>query len=207
MNAKGLTQAELARRVGVSPAAIQQLLNGSSKTSRSIRHIARELEVSVDWLEGSVVEKDLSIEKSELSISNLETVNLMYTKITKGENTNPAVNISWVTIGREWLQRISNGREDDSTVLTLVEDNDMSPTIVPGDEVLFYYLDEYDGDPDGIWVFVYNRATYFRRIRPVEGDWVSIDADNPMVASFRAKLSEITVHLKALWFGRRLTHS
>jgi transcriptional regulator with XRE-family HTH domain len=45
-------QSELARRVGCTPAAINQILTGRTNISKLLPDIARELRVAVDWLRG-----------------------------------------------------------------------------------------------------------------------------------------------------------
>ena len=47
----GLTQSELARRVGVKPQSIQALESGAAKSTSHLVAIARTLNVSADWLD------------------------------------------------------------------------------------------------------------------------------------------------------------
>ncbi|EKY1951561.1 LexA family transcriptional regulator [Cronobacter sakazakii] len=54
--ALGLTQTELAERVGTSQQAIEQLENGKTKRPRYLPELANELGVSVDWLINGVAE-------------------------------------------------------------------------------------------------------------------------------------------------------
>lgn len=51
MKMAGMTQSELARRIGSAPQTIQSLLSGQSKTSRHSAKIAAALNVSALWLE------------------------------------------------------------------------------------------------------------------------------------------------------------
>ncbi|WP_242148889.1 helix-turn-helix domain-containing protein [Sphingomonas sp. BAUL-RG-20F-R05-02] len=48
----GISQAELARRVGVSQSTINSLINSDSRSSRSLHKIARELETTAAFLAG-----------------------------------------------------------------------------------------------------------------------------------------------------------
>jgi transcriptional regulator with XRE-family HTH domain len=50
MDAVGMSQSELARRIGSAPQSIQSILSGASKTSRHIAKIANVLQVSTLWL-------------------------------------------------------------------------------------------------------------------------------------------------------------
>ena len=52
--ALGISQAELARRVGVRQSTMNSLINGDSRSSRSIVDIARELRTSTAYLLGKV---------------------------------------------------------------------------------------------------------------------------------------------------------
>jgi transcriptional regulator with XRE-family HTH domain len=52
----GVNQSELARRVGCTPAAINQILNGKTNVSRFAPDIARELAVPLDWLNGATAD-------------------------------------------------------------------------------------------------------------------------------------------------------
>lgn len=49
---RGLSQAELARRVGVRQSTMNSLINGDSRTSRSLLAIARELNTTPAYLTG-----------------------------------------------------------------------------------------------------------------------------------------------------------
>lgn len=51
MNTAGMSQSELARRIGSAPQTIQSLLSGQSKTSRHSAKIAAALNVRALWLE------------------------------------------------------------------------------------------------------------------------------------------------------------
>lgn len=52
--AAGISQAELARRVGVRQSTMNSLINGDSRSSRSIVQIARELGTSPAYLMGDI---------------------------------------------------------------------------------------------------------------------------------------------------------
>jgi transcriptional regulator with XRE-family HTH domain len=62
MDTLGLDQSELARRVGCSPAAINQIVTGKTQNSRFLPKIARSLGVSLSYLEGETADPaDLNI--------------------------------------------------------------------------------------------------------------------------------------------------
>lgn len=55
----GISQAELARRVGLRQSTINSLINGDSRSSRSILQIARELGTTPAFLAGETDDPDL----------------------------------------------------------------------------------------------------------------------------------------------------
>jgi transcriptional regulator with XRE-family HTH domain len=60
MEKRGLSQSELARRVGVAQATIYKLVSGMSYSSRHLHLIARELQTTPDYLIGAIDDPDLS---------------------------------------------------------------------------------------------------------------------------------------------------
>lgn len=58
LKARGMSQAELARRVGVDQSTINALINGHSRGSRYMHSIARELLTSPEFLEGQTDDSD-----------------------------------------------------------------------------------------------------------------------------------------------------
>jgi transcriptional regulator with XRE-family HTH domain len=57
MEAARIGQAELARRVGATPGAINQIATGLTRRSRLLPDIARELRIPLDWLMGKTDER------------------------------------------------------------------------------------------------------------------------------------------------------
>ena len=58
MQALGFSQSLLARRIGVSQAAIHKLVNGTSRSSGSLHLIARELQTTPAYLTGETDDPD-----------------------------------------------------------------------------------------------------------------------------------------------------
>lgn len=54
----GLSQAELARRVGIRQSTMNSLIRGDSRTSRSLLKIARELQTTAAYLTGETDDPD-----------------------------------------------------------------------------------------------------------------------------------------------------
>lgn len=75
----GLSQAELARRIGVRQSTINSLVNGNSRTSRSLLAIARELQTTPAYLTGETDDPSSSIpdEGMVLTTEEREWVDLL----------------------------------------------------------------------------------------------------------------------------------
>lgn len=74
----GMSQAELARRVGVRQSTMNSLIRGNSQTSRSLTKIARELQTTPEYLTGEI--DDPSADASDLACSaeDREWLNLIH---------------------------------------------------------------------------------------------------------------------------------
>ena len=67
MEVAGLSQSELARRIGKKQQAIQQILSGTTQRSRYLPEIARETRCSLDWLLTGVGPKRLYGPEAEIA--------------------------------------------------------------------------------------------------------------------------------------------
>ena len=72
--AVGISQAELARRVGVRQSTLNSLIRGDSRTSRSLLKIARELQTTAAFLTGET--DDPAGEGPQLSSASNEMLGL-----------------------------------------------------------------------------------------------------------------------------------
>ena len=63
----GISQAELARRVGISQSTMNSLINGDARTSRSLHKIARELKTSPEYLSGETDDPTSGVPDSPLA--------------------------------------------------------------------------------------------------------------------------------------------
>lgn len=204
MRKRGLSQAELARRVDVSPAAIQQLANGRSKSSRAIRRIANALEVSVAWLEGDTDDEQTDFVNEKLTFDDVEQEIVLYYTLNRQDGPIRILNNKGVLFSKFWLRKISGGRSNREVQLFAVDDNSMAPFILKGDDVLLAEQENYAPDPDAVWAFVYEGGTFLRRLRPTAMGRVSVDADNPQISSFEVSIDDLAFYGKAVWIGRKL---
>ncbi len=72
MEARGLSQAELARAININPAAIQYLLSNDAKSSRFTFEMANALEINTNWL--ATGQGEMLLERDPSQIANIEKI-------------------------------------------------------------------------------------------------------------------------------------
>lgn len=77
MEACGLSQAELARRVGVAQTSIFKLLSGRSYNSRYLHIIARELQTTAAYLTGETDDSNAELPDDVLTSQDREDISLL----------------------------------------------------------------------------------------------------------------------------------
>lgn len=90
----GISQAELARRVGVRQSTINSLINGDSRSSRSIVKIAQVLNTTPAYLSGNVADPDVNAPlppppaaltaRLEVTLGSEEALTLMFEGLLAG---------------------------------------------------------------------------------------------------------------------------
>lgn len=73
----GLSQAELARRVGLTQPTINALIRGGSRSSAHLHKIARVLQTTPEWLEHEAGDPSSNASESQLSSAEWEWVELL----------------------------------------------------------------------------------------------------------------------------------
>lgn len=86
LEAVGLSQAELARRVGVRQSTMNSLIRGNSRTSRSIVQIARELQTTPAFLLGETDDPKADVPDDQLINAERELLDL-FRQLANDERT------------------------------------------------------------------------------------------------------------------------
>lgn len=205
MLARGFSQAELARRAKVSPATIQQLLNGSIRTTKALRNIAEAAGVTPDWLEGLAEESAPHDVKFLGKPEDTDTVGLAYIGLFSDISSERKVaGVNVLKISRYWFERIIPNRHPSNINFFQVSSNEMAPTFLKGDDLAFRHVDVHDGHPDGIWFIKYGETLILRRVRLIKEGIYLISADNPSFGSFEAAANQIEFQGKVVWHGHTL---
>lgn len=199
-----LSQARLAQMVGVSPAAIQQILNGTTKRSKYLPDIAMALDVDPRWLEGKSDKKGYitirEILRTDAEYSLIETWDI---KTNFRRDGDVAIGVGELRVPKEMLDTML--LSDDVEHLMVVSDStDMAPTIMPGETMFVRRLDAFDESFNSIWVISLNDIPVIRRVTRSSTIEYILNADNPSVPSVVAKADVVTFRGKVAGHIRKL---
>lgn len=206
LRAKGWSQAELARRIGVQSTSIWKLVNGQSHGSKHLHLIARELDTTVEYLLGetddngraAVADRQLGYHgpEPERSTDDLVEVAEIDPRFGAGgvimdEHAVPEMR----TFSRTWLRQITSTPPEE-LYWARPRGNSMAPTIGDGEPVLIDRRQDTIRDADLVWAFAWGDVGAIKRLRPLPNGTVEILSDNPSVPPAIAHEGEIHI------FGR-----
>jgi phage repressor protein C with HTH and peptisase S24 domain len=133
-----------------------------------------------------------------LSISTMQEVTL-----ESSVDRKPTQSGTYVALRAEYLQRFSMIADNLRTIV--VEGDAMAPTLADGDLVIIDL-----GRPGGVWEGIFwvtdpANNTLLRRLGPaLKANTVCMIADNGCYPSREVNLSDIVVHGRAVWVGKRI---
>ena len=189
MAEKGLSQAELARIIGVKQPSIFKILSGQTLNPKNILEIATALGVNPHWLktgEGSpdadvfafTSEKDdnhtlrVDLLDAELAAHSSGIINLEYPDV-----------ISSIFFTHEGVKRILGRTTTDGVYMFKVPTDSMAPTITQNDIVFIdTNVKEYIGE--GVYSFNLNGETYIKRLQRLPTGVIMALSDNPLYHPF-----------------------
>lgn len=207
LKANGLSQSELARRVGVTQQTIHKLITGASRGSTHIAAIARELNTTAAYLENETddpsagaipppSERDIahfmdlvavaSIDMdyglgATFAVDHVEETLLHFPRaFIQSITPSPAANLTW-----------SRGRGDS-----------MYPTIGTGDLILIDRSERTVREPDLIWALTVGEMAMVKRLR-VRGETVTILSDAQHVPADEVHVDEVNIIGRVIFIGRR----
>ena len=164
------SQSSLARAVGVTPAAIQQLTTGKSRRSIHLSKIAQILGVSESWLSG---ESELRQPKAEDDGALVALPLWSLSGSRTGDWGDPKiVSVSAEILGISSVSGINLGLFTDVGTA-------MSPTLQPADRVLVDLDANAIEGQNALWLIGVGDYSLFRRVLQLRDDRYRIGADNP----------------------------
>ena len=211
MRAKDLTQAALARKVGATQGAIQQVLSGATARSRFLPEIAAALGVSVAYLQGMTdepkaeyVEVGQSPEDvlAENNVARVREVDVSY-GMGGGGFVDEYVEERWSIFDAQWLSRITRSIPDQLFVARGLGDS-MMPTLLDSDTLLIDRGQRRMAQQDRIWALTYGDVGMIKRLRRLPSGRFLVMSDNSAITPFEAAEGELHLLGRVIWVGRTI---
>ena len=192
IEAVGLSQAELARRVGLDQSTINTLVCGKSRTTRNLIQIARELETTPEYLLGETDDPSLGsppvarpVPKAEEVDEDEVLIDMIDLSYGMGGGTfldSDRIEVDRVKFSRSWLRQFTNSPPHSLASTRGIGDS-MMPTIHDRDVVIIdksqTRVDVTLGDK--IWAIVFGGIGMIKRLRPMPDGTVKISSDNQLI--------------------------
>lgn len=206
--AKGLSQSELARRVGVSQSAIHKLASGGAYGSAHLHKIARELGTSPAFLngetddprEGAVPAPTQAELADQFDLVPLAEVDISYGMGAAFVDEAPLVTVH--QFPKEWLAGITSSPST-SLFIARGRGTSMEPTLRDGDMLIIDRSERQVRDQDELWAFTIGEIGMIKRLR-VRGEKVTILSDSSLVPEDYAHPDEVNVVGRVVFIGRRM---
>lgn len=180
---KGLSQAELARMIGVKQPSIFKILSGQTLNPKNILEIATALNVDPHWLKTGEGDPDPSyriVEVSEPQNPNTVRIDILDVEASAGNGAYLSPTEQGV-LSQEFdltFFRQQFGRADAKHLkLITVKGDSMAPTLESGD-LLYVDISENYFAADGLYVFTFDGQTFIKRLQKV-GKEMLVISDNP----------------------------
>lgn len=201
MEATGISQAALARSIGVTQPSINKIINGDTLNPRNILEIANALDVDVQWLKtGKGQEPDFdTLAKREPEEEPIR-IEVLDVEVSAGHGSYLSSDFMEVISAIEYapmsFHQLFNGYNPKFIHLVNVKGDSMSPTFESGD-LLFVdtSINYYNGD--GVYVFAYGDTLHVKRLQ-MAGDELLVISDNPAYRDWAINQeNEYKFHVKA----------
>ena len=189
---RNMSQAELAREVGISTQAIWKLVNGRSRSSSHLHKIARVLGTTAEYLSG----------ETDDPIANAQTALVARSGMVPVEIVDLAYGMGGTFLDEDAESRMEEFplsflrqfTKSDPGQLLIAEGmgDSMAPTIAPSDLVLIDRGQNTLNINDRIWACAVGEIGMIKRLR-VRGETVTILSDNENVSDDHAADGELHI--------------
>lgn len=180
-----LSQAELARRVGVSQPTIFKLIRENKTGSKHLHRVARELKTSTGYLTGEVddpeadaqpVAVDEVVDTDEVEIDSIDLSYGMGGTFLDSDT----IEVEKIKFSRSWLRQFTNSPPN-VLFSTRGAGDSMMPTIHDRDVVIVDRSQNSVDMGDKVWAVVFGGVAMIKRLRPMPDGTVKISSDNQLV--------------------------
>lgn len=183
MYEKGISQAELARLIGIKQPSVFKILSGETRNPKKILEIATALNVDPHWLKTGEGDPDPSyriVEVSEPQKPNTVRIDILDVEASAGNGAYLSPTEQGL-LSQEFdltFFRQQFGRADAKHLkLITVKGDSMAPTLESGD-LLYVDISENYFAADGLYVFTFDGQTFVKRLQKV-GKEMLVISDNP----------------------------
>ena len=183
MYEKGISQAELARLIGIKQPSVFKILSGETRNPKKILEIATALNVDPHWLKTGEGDPDPSyriVEVSEPQNPNTVRIDILDVEASAGNGAYLSLTEQGL-LSQEFdltFFRQQFGRADAKHLkLITVKGDSMAPTLESGD-LLYVDISENYFAADGLYVFTFDGQTFVKRLQKV-GKEMLVISDNP----------------------------
>lgn len=201
-----LDQSALARRVGVTPGAINQIVTGRTRDSRRLPDIARELGVSVDWLKGRSQTPQQPVSAADVA-EQLDAVMIPEVEVGLSMGGGSAMEdwpvVQMVPLSRTWLRGLTTSAPE-HLMVARGDGDSMMPTILDQDLVIIDRAQNTPRQQDRIWALTYGGWGMIKRLRSLPDGSLQINSDNAAVSPIVAFDDEAQIIGRVVGVVRRI---
>lgn len=194
----GLSQAELARRVGITQPSINHIIRRGSGGSSHLHKIARVLQTTPAYLAGETDDPSegyVPVPSTEAVAEDLGLVAVRELDLTLGMGStylDVPVTETIRHFPREWL-RLYTKAAPEHLVFAIGAGDSMEPTLRDSDMLLIDCSQQTLNMSDKIWAVTWADCGAVKRLRPVPGGGVAVLSDNPNVPDAVAHDGELHI--------------
>lgn len=209
MEAQGLSQADLARAVGIKQPSVFRLVSGETQSPRKLNDIARVLGTSPAYLTGETDDPSAGalpkptpkLIAEQLDVVQVPQIDLKFGMGGGGIEDAP-VKAELMAFSRTWVRHFTQARPDDLFFARGMGDS-MYPTINDGDILLIDRSQIAPQMADQIWALAQYGHGMIKRLRPIEHGY-RILSDNPNVPPDQATDGSMTIIGRVVAVMRRI---
>ena len=206
----GFSQAELARRVGISQQAVGKLVNGSSRSTPNIGKTAQVLETTPAYLvgqvedpqEGAMLLPTDDVIADQLDLVTIDEIDLAFGLGETFTDQIP-VEITPRRFPRAWLAGLTDAPPS-LLVFARGRGDSMMPTLLDGDIVLIDKSQTDFRQQDVLWALTMGDAAMIKRLRVRPSGRIAILSDNATVPQDEVDSSDIRIVGRVVFIGRRM---
>ncbi|HET9511394.1 MAG TPA: S24 family peptidase [Sphingomonas sp.] len=208
MEILGLSQSELARRVGVTQPTIAKLVSGMMQGSTHLARIARELQTTPAYLQGDTDDPNEGAIPPPTAANIAEHLDLV-----ELIDIDADYGMGLTVIGDHIEQRVSHfprwfvemWTSSPATALAIArgKGDSMEPTIRDRDLVMFDRSQRVLDEQDAIWILTVGDIGMIKRLRR-RGRQIVIQSDKDGVSDEVVDFEEINLIGRVVFIGRRM---